>query len=303
MKAVFLVALLVGLAACGVLDVKKTERLPPEKTLPLRTATLDELLEKLRQQEASVTTINAVAELQPSTGSAYSGVIEEYHDVRTFILAERRPASAGASGEAAKEARTVRLIGQAPVVRKTIFDMVADEDGFRVLIPPKNKFIVGPNEVRRLSSKPIENLRPQHLFDALFPAGPQAGAVHLFEENEFNGERFYAVTEILPAEGPRWRLGRRWWFERSQLELVRLQRFDPEGRLVTDVHYAEWRSRKGTSYPKTIELVRPQEDYRLTLIVKEITLNEPLDPEKFRLEQPPGVELVDLSKPAQEEKP
>ncbi|MGH9863137.1 MAG: DUF4292 domain-containing protein, partial [Candidatus Acidiferrales bacterium] len=127
--------------------------------------------------------------------------------------------------------------------------------------------------------------------------------VHLFEENEFNGERFYAISEILPAEAGRWRLERRWWFERSQLELVRLQRFDPGGRLVTDVHYAQWRSHQGTSYPRNIELARRQEDYRLTLIIKEITLNEPLDPEKFRLEQPPGTELVDLSKPAEEEKP
>ncbi|MGH9862123.1 MAG: hypothetical protein ACRD35_01725, partial [Candidatus Acidiferrales bacterium] len=217
-RAAFLLALLLTMAACGIFDVKKTERLPPEKTRPLRTTTLDELLEKLRQQETSVTSINAVAELQPSTGSAYSGVIEEYRDVRTFILAQRRPRNAGASGEAAQEARTIRLIGQAPVVRKTIFDMVADEEGFRVLIPPKNKFIVGPNNVIRLSQKPIENLRPQHLFDAVFLTGPRAGAVHLFEENEFNGERFYAISEILPAEAGRWRLERRWWFERSQLE-------------------------------------------------------------------------------------
>ena len=43
-------------------------------------------------------------DLIPSTGTTYSGVIEDYHDVQGFILAQR-PAS-------------IRVIGQAPVVAK-----------------------------------------------------------------------------------------------------------------------------------------------------------------------------------------
>ena len=34
--------------------------------------------------------------------------------------------------------------------------------------------------------------------------------------------------------------------------------------------------------------------YRLKLLIKELTLNEPLAPEKFHLEKPAGAELVEL---------
>ena len=195
------------------------------------------------------------------------------------------------------------MLGQAPIVRKTIFDMVADEREFRILLPTKNKFVVGPTELERRSEKPIENLRPQHLFEALFLSAPERGprAQAFLEENEFSGRRYYAVTEIVEAEGA-WRPARRWWFDRTDLALVRVQSFDAEGRLLADIHYGQWQETDGIPYPRTIELVRPQEDYRLKLIVKKLTLNQPLPPERFRLEPPAGVETVEL-KSASADKP
>lgn len=290
-----LASLVAGLAGCGVLPVKKTEKLPPEKVLPLRTATLEELVARLQEQQDSVRTLNAVAELAPSTGSAYSGVIEEYNDVRAFILATRQPGSPEASNPG-PTARQVRVIGQAPVVRRTIFDMVADDEGFRVFIPSKNKFIVGPNSAVRQAKSPIENLRPQHLFDAVFLQAPYPDTPVLLEENEFGGRRFYVVSEIVLGDTGQFLLNRKWWFERSRLDLVRFQRFDDAGRLLADVNYGDWMAGNAKPYPTSIELVRPQEDYRLKLFLKELTLNEPIEAEKFVLEQPAGTELIDLAK-------
>jgi len=163
--------------------------------------------------------------------------------------------------------------------------------------------VVTPTELERRSEKPIENLRPQHLFEALFPSAPATGprAQAFLEENEFSGRRYYAVTEIVEAEGA-WRPARRWWFDRTDLALVRVQSFDAEGRLLADIHYGQWQETDGIPYPRTIELVRPQEDYRLKLIVKKLTLNQPLPPERFRLEPPAGVETVEL-KSASADKP
>lgn len=297
-KALLLLAALplLGLLSCQP-AVKKTERLSPEQVLPLRTATLEELLEQLRQEAAAITSINAVAELVPSTGSAYSGVIEQYHDVRAFVLAERRSESAAGN----PSGRWVRLLGQAPIVRKNIFDMVADEDGFRIFIPSKNKFVVGPTQLHRHSDKPIENLRPQHLFDALFFEAPLPDAPHLLEENEFGGLRYYAVSEIIATPPPAgladsggMALHRKWWFERSRLDLVRVQHFEAGGKLVADIHYADWGREGPAPFPARIELVRPQEDYRLQLNIKELTLNQPLPPDAFELEKPEGVEVVEL---------
>jgi len=290
-----LAPLTAGLAGCGVVQVKKTEKLPPEKVLPLSTATLEELVARLNAQQDSVRALNAVAELAPSTGSAYSGVIEEYHDVRAFILAVRQPGRPEATNPGPSGHR-VRVIGQAPVVRRTIFDMVADDERFRVLIPSKNKFIVGPNSAVRQAKNPIENLRPQHLFDAVFLQAPYPGTPVLLEENEIGGRRFYVVSEIVLGETGQFLLNRKWWFERGRLDLVRFQRFDDAGRLLADVHYGDWMVGNTGFYPTSIELVRPQEDYRLKLFIKELTLNEPIEAEKFVLEQPGGTELIDVAK-------
>lgn len=279
----------------GGCAVKKTERLPVGQILPLQSATREELLARLERQAEAVTSINAEAELIPSTGSAYSGVIEQYHDVRAFVLAERRPA--GQSNH-----RQIRLIGQAPIMRKTVFDMVADETQFRILLPTKNKFIVGPTDLARRSDKPIENLRPQHLLEALFPAAPRPSplVMLLLEENEFSGRRYYALTEVTAVEDLPghaygvWHVGRKWWFDRADLSLVRAQRFEPDGRLVADIRYGGWRQADGVPYPHEIELVRPHEDYRLKLLIKNLSLNQPLPPERFRLEPPAGVEVVEL---------
>jgi hypothetical protein len=285
--------LLLGLLGCAP-AVKKTERLSPEEVLPLRRANLEELLEQLRQQEAAITSINAVAELIPSTGSAYSGVIEQYHDVRVFVLAERRPPNAAGNPTSNAGGRWVRLLGQAPIVRKNIFDMVANEESFRIFLPTKNKFVVGPTRLSRHSDKPIENLRPQHLFDALFFQAPRSEALHLLEENEFAGLRYYAVSEITAPDSGRMELQRKWWFERSRLDLVRVQHFEAGGKLVADIHYADWRRDGPAPFPGRMELVRPQEDYRLKLTIKELTLNQPLLPDTFELEKPAGVEVVEL---------
>ena len=292
-----LLALNFWLTSCGVVPVKKTEKLPPEKVIPLRTVTLDELVAALHKQQEAVRTLNAEAELAPSTGSAYSGVIEEYHDLRAFILAVRRPQSIGASDSNPGEpAEQIRMIGQAPVVRRTIFDMVADDESFRALIPSKNKFIVGPNRASRQAKSPIENLRPQHLFDAVFPQAPYPDTPVLLEENEISGRRYYVVSEIILGETGHFLLNRKWWFERSALDLVRFQRFDEAGHLMADVHYSAWMEGGDTPYPSQIELVRPQEDYRLKLLIRELKLNEPIEAEKFRLDQPGGTDLIDLAK-------
>ena len=281
---------LAALLLLGGCAVKKTERLAPGQILPLQTATREELVARLAEQAAAVHSVNIEAELIPSTGSAYSGVIEQYHDVKAFLLAQRHEDEKGNS-------RQLRVIGQAPVVRKTVFDMVADNAEFRVHLPTKNKFVVGPTELARRSEKPIENLRPQHLFEALFIPAPQptsAQAMVLLEENEFSGRRYYALTEATAPDGGGWRLARKWWFDRVDLTLVRVQRFDADGRLVADVHYGQWRLADGVPYPREITLVRPQDDYRLKLLVKELRLNQPLPPERFRLEPPQGVEVIEV---------
>src|SRR5437763_524648 len=204
--------------------VKGHTELPPRQRPVAKDATREELLEAYNRIALGTKSLNATLELKPTAGSKYSGVIDEYHEVKAFLLAAR-PAQ-------------IRVIGQAPVIGTTVFDMASDGDTFRVSIPPKNKFLVGPVAVERASSKPIENLRPQHLLDALLWPEVRKEEAVLFEEfNDENG-RYYVLTVL--RGGYRTEILRKIWFDRSDLLIARLQTFGPKGFLLSDVHVSDW---------------------------------------------------------------
>ena len=270
--------------------VKSHTELPPTQRPVARDATREELLEAYNRIALGTKSLNATLELKPTAGSKYSGVIDEYHEVKAFLLAAR-PAQ-------------IRVIGQAPVIGTTVFDMASDGDTFRVSIPPKNKFLVGPVAVERASSKPIENLRPQHLLDALLWPEVRKEEAVLFEEfNDENG-RYYVLTVL--RGGYQTEILRKIWFDRSDLRVTRMQIFGPKGLLLSDIRLAAWQPPDGAagqsapaapangvaSFPRAIRIERPHDDYKLDLQVTKVILNEEIPVERFKLEQPSGAELV-----------
>jgi outer membrane lipoprotein-sorting protein len=284
---------------CGGRAIKTTTKLPPQVKPVVRDATSDELLEKYNEIARAVKSVNATVELKPTAGSKYSGVIEEYHEVKAFLLAQR-PAQ-------------IRMIGQAPVVGTTVFDMASDGETFRVYIPSKTKFLVGSVAAERIREKPIENLRPQHLLDALLWPEIRKEESVLFEEFNDETARFYILTVL--RGGYRTEILRKIWFDRTDLQISRLQTFGPKGVLLSDVHVWDWQAvvhdQGGpasptpgaiTAFPRQIRIERPHDDYRLELQIMKLSLNEALPPDRFKLEQPPGSDLVRVPENA-EEKP
>src|SRR5258707_11762289 len=124
---------------CGGPSIKKTTSLPPHSKPIVLDATREELLDKYNEIARGVKSVNSTVDLKPIAGSKYSGVIEEYHEVKAFLLAQR-PAQ-------------IRMIGQAPVIGTTIFDMASDTEMFRVYIPSKTKFLIGSVTAERNSNK------------------------------------------------------------------------------------------------------------------------------------------------------
>src|SRR5229473_685038 len=266
-----------------------------------KDATREELLEAYNLIARNTKTLNATVELKPTAGSKYSGVIDEYHEVKAFLLAAR-PAE-------------IRVIGQAPVVGTTVFDMASDGTTFQVSIPSKKKFLVGAVATERASSKPIENLRPQHLLDALlWPEIRKEEAVTLREFNDENA-RYYILTVL--RGGHQLEVLREIWFDRSDLQVSRMLSFGPKGVLLSDVRLADWQpidgataqSGAGTpssgaaSFPRAIRIDRPHDDYKLDLQVTKVTMNEEIPAERFKLEQPAGSELVPVGEPTESKKP
>jgi len=259
------------------------------------------LLDQYNRIARNTKALNATVELKPTAGSKYSGVIDEYHEVKAFLLAAR-PAQ-------------IRMIGQAPVVGTTVFDMASDGETFRVFIPSKHKFLVGTVAAEKNSSKPIENLRPQHLLDALlWPEIRKEESTTLREFNDENA-RYYVLTVL--RGGYQLEVLREIWFDRADLHVARIETFGPKGLLVSDIHLADWRpidnalgqnaqaapSDGVTSFPRSIRLERPHDDYKLDLQVTKISLNEEIPAERFHLEQPAGAELVRVSDATESKQP
>ncbi len=274
----------------------------PEKLL---TATKDELISRYNQQAQSITSLSATVSMKLTAGSAYSGVIEQYHEIKGFILAAK-PAD-------------IFVIGQAPVVSKDIFTMASDGDTFRIFIPSKNEFIEGPDNLERQASKPIENLRPQHLVDALLWEPVPGGAPVLYEEASEGANRYYILTAIQDSSNQSatktstpgsssWEISRKIWFDRTNLQIARIENFASGGKVASDVHYSNWLTTAvpssatgGTAttalagngmYPHEISISRPGDDYQLQIEIKKLTIDEPIAADRFVLKQPPGTKLV-----------
>jgi hypothetical protein len=203
------------------------------------------------------------------------------------------------------------MIGQAPVIGKTVFDMASDGQNFEVSIPSKNKFLVGPVSLERPSSKPIENLRPQHLVDALLWPEIRKEEAILFEEFNDEAARYYVLTVL--HGGYRTEILRKVWFDRADLHIVRMQVYGPKGALLSDVRFSDWQGVAATNapsgatpvaeFPRSLRLERPHDEYRLDMSVDKISLNEALDAERFKMEPPPGEEIVHLGDAAGDTKP
>ena len=265
-----------------------------------------QLIDSYNRQAGAARTLNASVQMTPTAGSAYSGVIHQYHQVSGFVLAAR-PAM-------------IRVIGQAPVVGTNIFDMVSDGQMFRIFIPSKNEFLVGPTQLERATKNPIENLRPQHLLDAFFWKPIGAGEPVLLEQVDAPPARYYALS-VLRGSGSNLEIARKIWFDRTDLRISRLQIFGPGGRLDSDVSYSDWQDapdsqNSGTSatagerspanaplFPRMFQIARPQQDYQLSLVITKLALNADITPDRFSLTQPAGTELVDLGAGQQEPQP
>lgn len=282
-------ALLLVLPGCAVRKV--THPRASEVPIPARLATLGELVAKIDKQANAFRTLSAAVDLEPTAGSVYSGVIKEYHDVKGFILLEK-PA-------------TIRILGQAPVVRTNIFDMVSNGEEFRLYIPSQQKYFVGNNNFQRRTNNALENLRPQHILQALIVSAidPQHESPVLEQaERRSQRRRYYAVDVIQLESAGHFVLLRKIWFDRSDLELVRSQYYDADGTCTEDVSYSTFQDFQGVHYPTHIEIDRPEEDYKLTITIEKATFNEVIPPEKFDLKKPEGAQLVDLNAAKPQEK-
>jgi len=165
--------------------------------------------------------------------------------------------------------------------------------------------VIGHNDSEtRNPTEPLENLRPQHIYDALLlrPIDPQTEIA--VPENETGSTTNPRGQKVVHAEyildvihtGEHPFLSRKIIFSREDLLPHRQLLYDREGNVQTVAIYENYREDSGINFPWRIEISRPQEEYAITLILVKLELNLPLPDDKFLLQQPPGVEVVYLDK-------
>jgi len=210
--------------------------------------------------------------------------LTEYHQTTGYVVVDRP--------------KQIRFKVVAPIVLSTIADMVSDGRQYRVSIPVKNQFLVGDVNAPANSKTALANLRPQHLLDGLFidvrPYLNKAQVKSVLEE-AVQGRRSYYVFSFINIGGSEAQLMEKLWIDRTDMQVSRKQVFAKEGRLETDVEYLDYQSESTESFPQTVVIQRPLEEYTLKMTFQKAAFNQKLADDSFNLERPEGSELVRLT--------
>src|SRR5271170_6993586 len=208
---------------------------PVEETYakaPLQEATQAGLIDGINQQAEKIQSLKATVDIDTSVGGAKKGHQTDYKEIRGYVLA-RKPAM-------------LHMIGLLPIVRTTAFDMVSNGQDFKLWIPPKNRFVMGRNDLQTHNAdQPMENIRPQEIYDALLirPIDPEHEIAVLENSEEIlhdaKGHRVlqedYELIVIRKTADNEGVLSRKIVFGRTDLRPHRQYIYDDQANLVSDV--------------------------------------------------------------------
>ena len=247
------------------------------------TATRAELIERALQASRSIQTLKLEVSYRLTGRNPETGEVKEWRESDGFILL-RKPAD-------------IRVRVQ--VFQVTAIDMVSDGKEFSIDVPRKNTFIRGLNRQVIPPRKDVPvNVRPQHIFEALAVRvleGADPSLIAL-EEDQQDGRKFYLLYCHQWSSDGSLALKRKIWFDRLDLNIVRLQAYAPRGRLESEIHYSDFRTVDGHVYPGQVRLERPQEDYLMEIRAQEIQVNPHLPAAAFVLRKSPVRQVVDLTR-------
>lgn len=268
-------------------------------TATLREATLEELVESINTDAARLNSFKATVDIDTSVLERKKGDVKDYPQVRGYVLL-RKP-------------EMLRMVLLVPVVRNTMFDMVSNGQTFELSVPSQNKFVVGSSKkTGKPSEKPLENLRPQHIFDALQlrPVDQAAGEIAVLDngleivkdpKTHKNLQQPDYELLVIARDAAGAYLSRKVIFSRTDLLPHEQLIFDRKNRLITRARYENFTDHGGIMFPEIISIERPVEEYSITMSVVNVKVNEPLSDEQFVLAQPPGSKLVDVDDKDKEE--
>ena len=260
-------------------------------TATLKNATLEQLVESINTNAEKLKTMKATVDIDSSILEEKKNRVKDNPQVAGLILV-RKP-------------EMLRMRIYVPVLHNVMADMVSNGQKFELASPIKSKFYVGSNQQPvKPSPNPLENLRPQHISDALLLKPIEEGKEIAVLENTTeivkdpkshkDVEQLAYTVLVIDKDSVGYYLSRKIVFSRIDLLPHEQSIYDRQGRLVTFVRYENFTDYSGISLPAIVSIQRPIEGYGITISMVKLEVNVPLTDEQFVLTQPPGSQLVDL---------
>ena len=260
-------------------------------TASLKDASLDQLVQPINSNAARRSSLKASVDIDSSVLEQKKEKVTDNPQIAGYILM-RKP-------------EMLRMIGLVPVVRSRMFDMVSNGTKFELAIPPKNKFIVGSNrQPAKPAPQPMENLRPQHISDALLlkpidlekeiPILEHTTEIVKDPKTHKQAEQDAYTVQVIDRDESGSYLSRKIVFSRTDLLPHEQYIYDRMGRLVTFARYENFNNYTTIMFPGIVSIQRPIEGYSITLSITKMDVNVPLTDEQFTLTQPPGSQLINL---------
>ncbi len=260
-------------------------------TATLKDATLEQLVEDINTNSEKLKTLKATVDIDSSVLEEKKNRVKDNPQVAGVILV-RKP-------------EMLRMRIYVPVLHNVMADMVSNGKSFELASPIKSKFYVGSNQQPvKPSPNPLENLRPQHISDALLlkPIEPGKEIAVLENTTEIvkdpkthkDVEQLAYTVLVIDKDSTGHYLSRRVVFSRTDLLPHEQSIYDRQGRLVTFVRYENFSDYSGISLPAIVSIQRPIEGYGITISMVKVDVNAPLTDEQFVLAQPPGSQVINL---------
>jgi outer membrane lipoprotein-sorting protein len=281
--------LFLALIGCGIRTSHPVHFLT--STAELKEATLDQLVQSVNENADKLKTLKASVDIDTSVVEQKKDKVTDNPQVAGYVLV-RKP-------------EMLRMRVLVPVVRNTMVDMVSDGSHFSLAIPPKSKFIVGSNkQPAKPSPQPMENLRPQHISDALLlkpidrekeiPVLENTTEIVSDPKTKKSVEQASYTLVIIDKDNDGYYLSRKIVFSRTDLLPHEQTIYNRQGQLATFARYENFNNTANIMFPGIISIQRPIEGYSMTLSITKLDVNVPLTDEQFVLTQPPGSQLINL---------
>jgi outer membrane lipoprotein-sorting protein len=285
---IFLIALL-SATGCGFRSSHPVKM--RTSTATLKDATLEQLLASINTTAEKLKTLKATVDIDSSILEEKKNRVKDNPQVAGVILV-RKP-------------EMLRMRIYVPVLHNVMADMVSNGKNFELASPIKSKFYVGSNQQPvKPSPQPLENLRPQHISDALLLKPIEEGKeIAVLEnttevvkdpKNHKDVEQLAYTVLVIDKDSTGNYLSRKIVFSRTDLLPHEQSIYNRQGQLVTFVRYENFSDYSGLLLPAIVSIQRPVEGYAITISMVKVDVNVPLTDDQFVLTQPPGSQVVNL---------